>query len=431
MGRRVSTQIAVGLLLALTFECSASRAASPVATPPLDESASCASSEYAALKQQATTSTGNTAAGASSTQTLVVVSGQRPINTTKDIKMGQALTVCVMGLYNWIYVQKKNPATLRLLIGGSIFSNLAPSSVGPPNQEYLNFDLHLDTENSSDWTTWANIVDASRHGSEDYNLPISIAVADTKEVFESHAFVKVLPYPRYWYLLLLLFVILLSALIYLAAKTDLLRYAIGKLPTLPARSPYSLGLVQMAFWFYLVLAAYVYICVTTRQVHVPMGSVLGLLGISSTTGLAAIFVDKQKVSDARDKRNQLLAEQASLRTRIGQLEAMTISAGSAAEKELADKKTRATEVDADVAQLPPDPPPPTSKGLISDLLNDGDGVSFHRFQIVIWTIVLGIVFVWSAYKNISMPEFDASMLTLMGISSGTYVGFKFPEKLKT
>jgi hypothetical protein len=30
-----------------------------------------------------------------------------------------------------------------------------------------------------------------------------------------------------------------------------------------------------------------------------------------------------------------------------------------------------------------------------------------------------------------MPEFDASLLTLMGISSGTYLGFKFPEKLKT
>ena len=44
--------------------------------------------------------------------------------------------------------------------------------------------------------------------------------------------------------------------------------------------------------------------------------------------------------------------------------------------------------------------------------------------------MLGAVFVWSVYRNISMPEFDASLLTLMGISSGTYVGFKFPEKSK-
>ena len=29
-----------------------------------------------------------------------------------------------------------------------------------------------------------------------------------------------------------------------------------------------------------------------------------------------------------------------------------------------------------------------------------------------------------------MPEFDASLLGLMGISSGTYVGFKFPESAR-
>jgi hypothetical protein len=113
------------------------------------------------------------------------------------------------------------------------------------------------------------------------------------------------------------------------------------------------------------------------------------------------------------------------------LTAAGITPGSAAEIELRDKKSRLSTVGVLVTQLPPAPPPPTSKGLIVDLLNDGDGVSFHRFQIVIWTIVLGIVFVWSVYRNISMPEFDASLLTLMGISAGTYVGFKFPEKPKT
>jgi ABC-type Mn2+/Zn2+ transport system permease subunit len=68
---------------------------------------------------------------------------------------------------------------------------------------------------------------------------------------------------------------------------------------------------------------------------------------------------------------------------------------------------------------------------VRDLLADGDGISFHRFQIVVWTLILGVVFVWSVYRDMSMPEFDASLLTLMGLSSGTYVGFKWPEKLKT
>ena len=46
------------------------------------------------------------------------------------------------------------------------------------------------------------------------------------------------------------------------------------------------------------------------------------------------------------------------------------------------------------------------------------------------TVVLGIVFVRSVYRDFSMPEFDPAILALMGVYSGTYVGFKFPEKPK-
>jgi hypothetical protein len=36
--------------------------------------------------------------------------------------------------------------------------------------------------------------------------------------------------------------------------------------------------------------------------------------------------------------------------------------------------------------------------------------------------------VYSAYRFLAMPDFDPTLLGLMGISSGTYIGFKFPEK---
>lgn len=41
--------------------------------------------------------------------------------------------------------------------------------------------------------------------------------------------------------------------------------------------------------------------------------------------------------------------------------------------------------------------------------------------------MLGIMFISSVYNNLTMPEFSATLLGLMGISSGTYIGFKFPE----
>ena len=45
--------------------------------------------------------------------------------------------------------------------------------------------------------------------------------------------------------------------------------------------------------------------------------------------------------------------------------------------------------------------------------------------------MLGIIFVSSVYNNLSMPEFSTTLLGLMGISSGTYVGFKSQETAAT
>lgn len=43
-------------------------------------------------------------------------------------------------------------------------------------------------------------------------------------------------------------------------------------------------------------------------------------------------------------------------------------------------------------------------------------------------LVLGVIFLSSVYNQLTMPEFSATLLGLMGISAGTYIGFKFPEQ---
>jgi len=407
---------------------------------PFDKTESCASKEYKDESDRAAalhaSEPAKGAAAPSSPRedsrnnsTLMVVPGDKAVrlNTATYVVMGRQVTVCVMGLHDWIYVQKKNPDTLRLSIGGHILGSVPPSAVGPSEQEYLNFILHLDATTTDDWKAWAAIVDASRHEDAGGKLPITVAISDSKEFFESTAYTRVVTGSGSWYWILALFVVMIGALLYLAATTDLLRYTLSAPPKRPLRSPYSLGLAQMAFWFCLSLAAYVYICLVTEQVHVPMGSVLGLLGISSTTGLAAIFVDKQKGAATAN----LAAERVALTARIKDLASATLAAGSSAEAELLQKKNRLALVEALLAQSPPETSPATSKGFLTDILSDGESFSFHRFQIAVWTIVLGVVFVWSVYRNMTMPEFDASLLTLMGISSSTYLGFKFPEKLKT
>jgi hypothetical protein len=70
---------------------------------------------------------------------------------------------------------------------------------------------------------------------------------------------------------------------------------------------------------------------------------------------------------------------------------------------------------------------PTWKGVMYDLLAENNLISFHRFQIFVWTLVLGIMFVANVYNELAMPQFSATLLGLLGISAGTYVGFKLPE----
>ena len=402
---------------------------------PIDQGQSCASQEYKALKDRsdANNGAGNSplVVNAGNRSSLLVVPGNAALrlNTTTYVGMGQQLTVCVMGLHDWTYVQNHHPNDLRLSIGGHVLSKVPPSGIGPSEQEYVNFVLRLDASDSEDWKAWAAIVDASRHeeAAGGGKALITVATVADNQFYDSTAYATVVTGSESWYWILTLFVVMIGILLYLAATTDLLRYTLAAAPAPPQRSPFSLGLVQMAFWFCLSLAAYVYICLMTKQVHVPMGSVLGLLGISATTGLAAVFVDKQK-NAATDT---LAAERAALTARVKDLTSTQVTPGSAAEAELLQKKNRLAQVEALLAQSPSDTLPATSKGFVTDILSDGENVSFHRFQMVVWTIVLGVIFVWSVYRNMTMPEFDASLLTLMGISSGTYVGFKFPEKLKT
>ncbi|SFE88639.1 hypothetical protein SAMN02799627_04621 [Methylobacterium sp. 13MFTsu3.1M2] len=62
-----------------------------------------------------------------------------------------------------------------------------------------------------------------------------------------------------------------------------------------------------------------------------------------------------------------------------------------------------------------------------DVISDLNGVSFHRFQLFAWTIVLGAVFSVTSYRELMMPVFDTTLIGLLGLSAGTYLGLKIPE----
>lgn len=248
--RRRSWAGALSAAIIAIFAAPLCPASSFIATPPPNPAVSCASADYAADEKAKLTQ--QTPGTDSSTVEVVLGDKVHHLNTSEQIEMGRQVTVCIKGLYNWIYVQKNHPADLRLFIGGQILSNVAPSSLSPPGQEYVDFTLSINSADSADWAAWAAIVNAARHGLNEHKLTIS--VAQNSQVFASDAVTTIKPYTDYWYYLAGTFVLLLAILVYLAARTSLLRYTVGGSPD-PLQAPFSLALVQMAFWFYLAVAA--------------------------------------------------------------------------------------------------------------------------------------------------------------------------------
>lgn len=188
--------------------------------------------------------------------------------------------------------------------------------------------------------------------------------------------------PAALYLYLVLFIFSLLLFIHLCRKTSIIRAPVQ--PAGGGQPPYSLSRFQMAFWFFLVIAGYVMVWMITGELDTITDSILALIGIGAGTSLGAALIDSAPAAPAP----------------------------------------------ATTGPPIPPPPPASSVGFLSDVLSDssGGGISIHRFQMFAWTLILGVIFVSSVYAELSMPEFNATLLGLMGISSGTYLGFKFPEK---
>jgi hypothetical protein len=156
-------------------------------------------------------------------------------------------------------------------------------------------------------------------------------------------------------------------LIYLARHSALLRDAGAKDTSLQTRT-FSLAKTQLAWWFAIIFAAFVFLWLVTGEMPTLSGQALALLGISSATTMASVGISANRT-----------------------------------------------------------PAPGESGVFFHDLLSDANGITIQRFQMLVMTIALGLMFLIHVATRLTMPEFDASLLTLLGISAGTYVGLKIPE----
>lgn len=181
---------------------------------------------------------------------------------------------------------------------------------------------------------------------------------------------------------------------------------------------FSLGKSQMAFWGILVVLTFIGVWILTGTMERIPPQALILLGISAGTGLSAVLIgrdDQAKRAATRQTRDKLDVEAQALKTKQ--------AGGNITPAET----VRLDAIQAEIKVIDEGLEAGQPKGFWRDIINDGRGTSFHRLQVVIWTLVLGAVFVGAVLQTISMPEFPETLLVLMGISNGTYLGFKAAE----
>jgi hypothetical protein len=361
--------------------------------------------------------------------------------SSEKIALHRTIQVSVTGLDQWAKQKGNDPSKFVLCIDGNDLKGLVPVLVH--NGSQLQYDLKRTPGSENVWD--AILSRKTRGFTSEREVPVTVKHDDV-DVEGEYSANLVIVNKTWFYAFAVVFAAAIIIFVCMARKSDILRGS-GEQPKgidhrgLPNRKRYSLARTQMAFWFFAIIISYVFIWMVTDDISCITTSVLGLMGISAATGLGSAAVDSSKIGEQQnlkrsieEKKKNSEAEAESLQTQSDTLnkavtetlvadvhERKLALAGS-----LAVVKKEIEQSDHKIRQLVDAAKPAVSKGFFIDILSDNDGLSFHRFQMFAWTIVLIIVFLSSVYRVLTMPEFDGTLLALMGISSGTYIGFKLP-----
>jgi hypothetical protein len=346
-------------------------------------------------------------------------------------RLQRTITVVAPGLMAYLEADKIARPAFVLYLDGTPFPDLAVS--GPtPGQDEIRFFLDRNAANEKQWTALL------RNPKPFRDMPLTVGIDKGASVpievlpSEVGKFRLTIYDPGILFAGGISFLVLVGLFVWMANKSDVMRES-GP-PPRPAgfglavpRRAYSLSRVQMAVWFFLVAAAFLFIWGITFALDSIIPSVLALIGISAGTGLAATVVDSSKTASISAQRDQLVAEDEGLAAALTAFAAkpQPLDVDDTGKQQLAVNRRAA--IAGEIADIDKQIDAPAHESFLIDILSDANGISFHRFQMAAWTLILAIVFVISVWNNLAMPDFGATLLGLMGISSGTYIGFKFPE----
>lgn len=286
-------------------------------------------------------------------------------NSTNTVGLNDHLIVQVDNLSNLVAQAAQEHRQIVLYLDGFELPGLYPESVDSLKNE-LRFQLQRTDSTQQAWTA---LLGCPKHFVRAITVSVGLEKAypiATDVQGRNRINFVVIRQGWFWGCLISTSLLILGV-VKLATRTNALRDDGPATPDGQLRT-YSLARCQMAFWFVLVLPTFVYLWLITGALDTLTTSVLVLMGVSAGT---AVFAHAQGIQGGTSP----------------------ASAG-------------------------------LIKGFVKDALKDDEGsVSFHHFQMFVWTFVLGCIFVVEVWRNLAMPEFSATLLGMMGISSGTYLGF--------
>lgn len=355
-----------------------------------------------------------------------------------NVELDDIVEVHIENLQPWTLANEANDASkLVPYINGRAIRGNYPEELHLERGRLI-YHLEITPDNRK---VWIDLLGAPTSMREAATLSVGLEDGSAFDSFheKDHPVTLTVISPVYGLVALAIILATLALLLWLVRNTNIVREP-GPAPALGKRRPYNLGRAQMAFWFFLIYSSYIAIWLITSALDTITTSLLALMGISAGTALGEALIDTGKDTTKTNQIQDLTAEKQALDESISQTQAgidaidpASASATDVANREtmvrqLTDTRTRINQIDQQLRAIASQQSATTSAGFMRDILSDSSGYSFHRFQIFAWTLVLGIIFVSSVYNNLTMPEFSTTLLGLMGLSAGTYIGFKFPEQ---
>jgi hypothetical protein len=343
-----------------------------------------------------------------------------------------------------------NNSQLREIKAENPDAGVVSKSVGAKAGDTIHeFEFRL-RRRAGDEAAWDNLYDGTRGV---HLVRVSVGVLLDNQAFilptgvhpqaETKAQIVELRLYRDWWLwgVTIGLLLLLAGLVVLGATTALFRDT-----DLPLRADgcpqFSLSRVQLAFWTYLVIGAFLIIWLVTDRLDTLNTTILGLLGISSGTTFASKLANaltlqggamqreplrglRRRIPEA-ELRTKLQSEQDELEQKVAKYEQRSALSAAADQAQGAHLATGIQRVEEDLEYLGHH----RITRFFVDLLSENNRVTLHRLQIIVWTLVLGVVFVAKVKRELSMPVFSDTLLGLMGLSSITYIALKVPELKK-